>query len=190
VSLDVAGQWATVLSPLVATSVFVFTVWFEHRRRTRERYSVALDAARADVIRAIHWAGLPGWTHIMAGIGIVRSFNSLSSFVLCLPDRQGAIGLWLVQGTTNMTTANHSRDRRIAQSQMLTLLVLLTPGNRRAFKAAAAFIERNQWSEVETGTPVAVKRAIKPVYALLRLAFGDPTYGAAGHADARETRAD
>jgi hypothetical protein len=78
-----------------------------------------------------------------------------------------------------MTTANQSRDRTDAQKQILRLLVLLTPGNWRAFKAAAEHIQSNPWAEVEAGTPVWLRRAIEPVYWLLRIVSGDPTYGTA-----------
>jgi len=87
-----------------------------------------------------------------------------------------------------MTTASHSLDRTDAQNQMLKLLVVLTPGNRRAFKAAADHVERNPWSEVETGTPLRLRRAIEPMYRLLRLVSGDPTYGTQGEPVAKDSK--
>lgn len=178
-TLDVAGQWATVLSPLVATVVFVTTVVLDRRRHQRERYASALDAARIEVVRAVYWAGLPGSIHVAAGGGAVRTFNAVSSFVLCLPKRQGAVAEWLLQGVTNMTTANHAGDRTTAQKQIVGFLVMLTPANRSAFKAATEHVGRNPWAEVEAGTPVWLTRALEPIYWLLRLVFGDPTYGTA-----------
>lgn len=180
-SLDTAGQWGIVLSPLVATTVFVFTVWFDRRRRQRERRTAALDLARAELIRAVNWVGLPGPSHVLGG-GLARSFHAVSSFALCVPRRYGSIALWLMEGTTTMTTASHSRDRIDAQNQMLTLLVGLTPANRRAFKTAAQYVESNPWVEVETGTPVWLRRVIEPMYWLLRLVSGDSTYGTQGEA--------
>jgi len=188
VSLETAGQWGIVLSPLVATTVFVFTVWFDRRRRQRERFTAALDLARAEVIRAANWAGLPGTSHVLGG-GLARSFHAVSSFALCVPRRYGSIALWLMQGATTMTTASHSRDRTDAQNQMLKLLVVLTPGNRRAFRAAAEHVERNPWSAVETGTPVWLRRAIGPMYWLLRLISGDSTYGTASEPIAEGAKA-
>jgi hypothetical protein len=97
-----------------------------------------------------------------------------------------------MHGTTIMTTASHARDRTDAQSEILRLLVSLTPGTGRAFRTATEHAERNPWAAVETGTPNWLSRAIEPMYWLLRLVSGDPTYGTQGEtiANGQQDRAE
>ena len=174
-TLDVAGQWATVLSPLVASGIFVATAVIERSRRARERYAAANDQARSELIRAMNWIGLPGTTHILSG-GVTRSFHATTSFALCLPRRYSSVSVWLVTGATNMGVARHSRDRTDALKSVLLVIVALAPGNREALKAATEYVAAHPWADIPTGAPTLLKRLVTPVAALIRLITSDPTY--------------
>lgn len=186
-TLDVAGQWATVLSPLVASGIFVATAVIERSRRARERYSAANDQARSELIRALNWIGLPGTTHILSG-GVTRSFHVISSFALCLPRRHAPISVWLVNGATYMGVASQSRDRTETLKSVLHVIVALAPGNREAFKAATEYVAAHPWADIPTGAPTSLKRLVTPVAALIRLITADPTYYCSSNGDESRQR--
>lgn len=175
-TLEAAGQWATVASPLVATTVFVVTIVLERRRAAAERYAAAVDRALAEVVRASTRAALPGITHFFGG-GVTRPFEAVTTLVLCLPKRYTPVGIWLLEGAANLSVATYSIDRRMAQRHLATVVATLAGADRRSLRAASAYVNANPWPEVARGTDRSLSKWLAPMRALIAFAAWDPTFG-------------
>lgn len=172
-----AAQVATVLSPVVASMIFVVTIVVDRRSRRNERFAIALAVARSGLIRAGNWTVLPSPLHLVGG-GAFRLFDQMSALGLVIPRRRyGELAIWLVKGSEVIVRSHESAVRLHAQETLLKALIKLDDGSRRGLKDALAFSSANPWPETALQQPPLLRWAVaigKPVIWILS---GDRTYG-------------
>ena len=174
--MDALAEWAGAASPIVATVVFVTTIVLDRRRRSSERYRIALDQARRRLIEAGRWTVLPASFHALGWYSFAL-FNDVSSFALELPRRCSDIAEWLVRGVEIVSGSYESSDRVAAQTKMVHVLFLLANRGRQGFGAAREFVGLNPWPAELPPRPAFLERCSEATAALIQVLTGDRSFG-------------
>lgn len=175
-NLNTATQVATIASPLIATTIFVATVFYDRWHQRMRHRAERISTARTMVFTVSKHALWPGSLNLLLGWGLTLG-GVIAELSLALPKRhQDSLGKWLVDGGSHAMSTK-SAERIATLKKLLEATVLLKEGRHKDVRKAVDYANLNPWPTVAGDSVKARGFFTRASLWILQRATGDHTFG-------------